>query len=722
MIHKIKAWVLTIVFLGMLCINPLVLATNKTLWQGSNGDLSIHWTETNITATQGHKILFSAEALARKAFEVQFISNLGKSPACEYRRTFSLLSLVGNVASMKDSFEQHCQALIHGFHRFTTVDFANPEKRVKLTDFFSESVILNTLLADPIIKKTLRNARITTRPSTLEALYLFLDKQTIVARDTEEGGKCQFVLPKNFLTQFAFHHINKNQAAVRIALSPATPACRWSHSQLGIYLPISPTFQTAFMQAQREQVGFLMNRVDKIVGKGNTTVHFSTDAYTPLSESGTRITTVFKASLRSAPSVQKNNLLTKLKKGAVLKTLGRTSFREKSRRYNNDYWYLVELENGKTGWIFGALTKRVDKKTGYPIDSRITTETEVYVNLTPNSQADIVETLGKGVIVKILTRSKHQDQVNNILDYWYQVELAKGKTGWVFGGKTMATDKKITIGTRVNVRLKPTRNASIVKTLNKGAWLDILARSKHQEKIGQDLDYWYQVQLNNRKKTGWIFGGLLMRSSMRMVMAEQVRMRSEPRRGTNIVETLGEGAIVYAHKRSKYQEKIGEILDYWYQVESANNNKGWIFGGLIMPVGEKEIISSVENTEEPPCHIPWILITPSMNQCSRLSYEATDKRLNDVYQQIITLLNSEQYRQNILEMGSPLYPYGEQKYLLIEAQKSWIQVRDKQCNFETFFNRGGTGFTTYESGCLEQLTTQRIEILENALKELSGNY
>jgi uncharacterized protein YecT (DUF1311 family)/uncharacterized protein YgiM (DUF1202 family) len=722
----IKARFLTIASLSsLLCLNPLTQAANKTIWQGQSGGLDIHWTEANITAIQGTKILFSAEALARKAFEKKFLGDSGKGAVCEYQRTFSLLSVVGNVASMKDTLEQHCQAIMKGYHRFTTVDLANPEKRVELTDFFPESVILKALLADTVIDKTLTNAGIKTTPSTLEALYLFLDKQTLIARDTEEGGKCQFILSEDFLTQFAFHHVNGNRIAVRMTLSPATAACRWSHAQLGIYLPIPSTFKVAFMQAQKGQVGFLMDRVNKMAG--NTTVHFSTDTYTPLPEKGTRITTVSKASLRSTPKVRKGNLLTKLKKGDVLKTLGRTSFQEENSRYHKDYWYLVELENGKTGWIFGALTKRVDKKTGYPVDSRKTTDTETNVHFAPNVQTDTIEILGKGVIVEVLARSKHQNQIDNILDYWYQVELANGKIGWVFGGQIMATDEKITTGSRVNVRSEPTLQGSLVKTLHEETQVDILARSRHQDKIGKNLDYWYKVQSSDGRdrKTGWVFGGLLMRSSMRMVMGAEVRMRSEAHRGASVVKTLDEGAIVYAHKRSKHQEKFGDILDYWYEVGSADNKIGWIFGGFIMSVGYEEIMFSSfeDDAEEPPCHIPWILPNPAINECARISYEAADGRLNQVYQQITTLLDSDQYRQDIIEMESPLYPYGEQKQLLIEAQRSWILFRDKQCNLETFFNRGGTGFTSYESGCLERLTTQRIETLvEYVLKKLKGEY
>jgi uncharacterized protein YecT (DUF1311 family) len=47
--------------------------------------------------------------------------------------------------------------------------------------------------------------------------------------------------------------------------------------------------------------------------------------------------------------------------------------------------------------------------------------------------------------------------------------------------------------------------------------------------------------------------------------------------------------------------------------------------------------------------------------CIRLNYEASDKRLNEVYQQLISQLS------------------GEERALLSEAQIGWIKLKDKTC-------------------------------------------
>lgn len=83
--------------------------------------------------------------------------------------------------------------------------------------------------------------------------------------------------------------------------------------------------------------------------------------------------------------------------------------------------------------------------------------------------------------------------------------------------------------------------------------------------------------------------------------------------------------------------------------------------------------------------------------CIRLRYELADKRLNDVYKQLIANLSKEE------------------KALLAEAQLGWIKVRDNSCEFEVYKNRGGSGFQGFLNECLERMTKQRTAELEKYL-------
>ncbi len=89
--------------------------------------------------------------------------------------------------------------------------------------------------------------------------------------------------------------------------------------------------------------------------------------------------------------------------------------------------------------------------------------------------------------------------------------------------------------------------------------------------------------------------------------------------------------------------------------------------------------------------------TPELKYCSQQSYQAADKKLNQAYQQVISSIR------------------GEQKQLLTTAQQAWIKFRDNNCNFETYLNRGGTGYEIFRNGCLERLTTQRTKDLQDYL-------
>ena len=85
--------------------------------------------------------------------------------------------------------------------------------------------------------------------------------------------------------------------------------------------------------------------------------------------------------------------------------------------------------------------------------------------------------------------------------------------------------------------------------------------------------------------------------------------------------------------------------------------------------------------------------------CIRLNYEASDKRLNEVYKQLISQLSVEE------------------RALISEAQLGWIQLRDKTCEFEVYKSRGGTGYRGFLNECLERMTKQRTAELEKYLKQ-----
>ena len=88
-----------------------------------------------------------------------------------------------------------------------------------------------------------------------------------------------------------------------------------------------------------------------------------------------------------------------------------------------------------------------------------------------------------------------------------------------------------------------------------------------------------------------------------------------------------------------------------------------------------------------------------IKECIRLRYEAANKRLNQVYQQLVAKLSRKE------------------RSVLYQQQIKWINSRDKSCESEVYGNRGGSGYRGFLNECLERKTKQRTAELENYLRK-----
>ncbi len=89
-------------------------------------------------------------------------------------------------------------------------------------------------------------------------------------------------------------------------------------------------------------------------------------------------------------------------------------------------------------------------------------------------------------------------------------------------------------------------------------------------------------------------------------------------------------------------------------------------------------------------------------ECAYRAYVASDKKLNQVYKQV----------------SSMLVP--KEKQHLIDAQLAWIKYRDSNCDFEIYQSLGGTGYGGFLSNCLERMTNARTKELQNWQREKSN--
>lgn len=89
--------------------------------------------------------------------------------------------------------------------------------------------------------------------------------------------------------------------------------------------------------------------------------------------------------------------------------------------------------------------------------------------------------------------------------------------------------------------------------------------------------------------------------------------------------------------------------------------------------------------------------TVEINECASRSLKASDRKLNQVYQQLRPKLDSKQRQR------------------LTQAQLNWIKFRDATCVYESGELGGGTASTAAYLYCLDRVTKQRTEDLQGYL-------
>src|SRR6266478_5046333 len=204
----------------------------QSIWVGRVGDFQIRWTTLDIYIDD-QKLL---SPVVQKEFE-EFVSELKKDVrpgeqmlACDYGRDFSIVSIVGTLVSLDDQYGIICAKASIG-ERFTTIDISNRQvlrtgakisldngpalaNRVRLSEYFDERTILHAVLSDPLIREALKNEGAKADPRTLAEVASFFEGH--LAAISSNGG--HFSLPADFLTRFAFDHIQNNVVSVRISL------------------------------------------------------------------------------------------------------------------------------------------------------------------------------------------------------------------------------------------------------------------------------------------------------------------------------------------------------------------------------------------------------------------------------------------------------------------------------------------------------------------------
>ncbi|RKZ43685.1 MAG: hypothetical protein DRQ41_04680 [Gammaproteobacteria bacterium] len=599
----------------LLCFAPMVAGADNTIWQGDSGDLNIRWTEADITAMGADEnILFSARALAEKDFEADFLAeqSLDKDNPCEYERSFTLLSVVGNIASLEDAQYINCQSMPHPSveTRFMAIDLAQSGQMVKLTEFFAKSDILKALLADAVIKSALKKSGAKT-PATLTTLYEALEWSHITVKD------CEYRLTADFLSRFAFHHVKKNQVALRLDLPPVAHVCNSTNIKLGFYLSIPSAWKKTFDNARRGKVGFLMEQRQKIADQKSTKVSFSTETYskekvcTTESKqvdveyhtvvSGEALYSIAKKYAHSITEIAAWNDLqppynlsigqklqvsapvlvvateTRIQKDTIHKTLPEFVFKliGEAQEEHEVAIKAIEICRDNKSEPFQTL------KAGTPV-SELKIE-----DINFDSYKDIRLMANSGVNTYYLCWLFEPETAQFVFSEAFseiallEVDAEKQliKSTWKVNAADhegtdfyKVIDNKPVLVKREEIYREENRVKVVVQE-RVGDEMKIVSekiKSESKEPVTEEPVTEKPVTEKQAKE----------RVKQRIMIASGVNVRSAPKLNARRLGELSFGTVVKELARSKNRVKIGKTKDYWYQIEMPGGEIGWTFGNL----------------------------------------------------------------------------------------------------------------------------------------------
>ena len=120
-----------------------------------------------------------------------------------------------------------------------------------------------------------------------------------------------------------------------------------------------------------------------------------------------------------------------------------------------------------------------------------------------------------------------------------------------------------------------------------------------------------------------------------------------------------------------------------------------VTAGFLLPSKASNI--PVQVAQQPNCKSPQT--TVEMNVCSSQEFEAADKKLNQLYQQLQAKISTKQ------------------KQRLTVAQRTWIKFRDENCDYAKGQFEGGSLAASTYGYCRARVTQERIKDLEGYLKQ-----
>ncbi|NNC18957.1 hypothetical protein HRD49_38200 [Corallococcus exiguus] len=223
-------------------------------WKVTGSDVTFEMSSKDLRALRGGKEVFGL--LSRKK---GFLEDLKPDPEetrdmsdWEAYHSFKVLSVVGPWASYEESSSGYTGGAHPYAHSgYVTWDVTKEHGAFNLLDVFPEKDVLQALKADSFVKEHIDDAKAFNDAKTVAGLMEILKPGEDCVGFNSSGLD-------NVKRSVAFHHVEGDKVAVRIAFAYDNESCRGNMFVVGVLLPIPEALKPALERARTRQEGFLM--------------------------------------------------------------------------------------------------------------------------------------------------------------------------------------------------------------------------------------------------------------------------------------------------------------------------------------------------------------------------------------------------------------------------------------------------------------------------------
>ncbi|NOJ91911.1 hypothetical protein HMI51_02975 [Corallococcus coralloides] len=243
----------SVVMVALLSAAPAPKSQPLT-WKVTGSDVTFEMSSKDLRALRGGKEVFGLQSRKKG-----FLENLRPDPEnprdtsdYEAAESYTVLSVVGPWVS----YEKSVGGFTGGAHpyaasTYVTDDVTKDRGEFSLLDVFPEKEVLKALKADGFVKQHIDDEK------------AFKDAKTVVAlmESLNPGEDCVGFNSSGIESvnrSVAFHHVQGDKVAVRIAFSYDNESCRGNMFVVGVLLPIPASLKPALERARTRQEGFLM--------------------------------------------------------------------------------------------------------------------------------------------------------------------------------------------------------------------------------------------------------------------------------------------------------------------------------------------------------------------------------------------------------------------------------------------------------------------------------